>query len=179
MLQASERYGNDTESRGDGWAVKVARRYGELVRENPTPAGFPMMPQFYSWAAAHTMGQVVGATPNGRRAGAPISTGANPHDGARGDGAVTALSNAVLSVQSGYGNIDILYLDLDPGTADGLTVEKVEALIRAHFDGGGTAIFLNITDAETVTGEHFQELTAVAEKTAEAIKKRSGTAPHA
>ena len=122
--------------------------------ERPTPAGHNLLPQFYSWADAIAIGREVGATPNGRRAGTPISTGPNPHDGFRADGAATALANAVLSVQTGYGNIDILYLDLDPGIVDALTVDKVAALFRAHFERGGTAIFVNVMDEETLREAH-------------------------
>jgi formate C-acetyltransferase len=154
MLHSSERYGQDTDSLGDRWAVKVSRLYTKVVQERPTPAGHKLLPQFYSWADAIAIGREVGATPNGRRAGAPISTGPNPHDGFRADGAATALANAVLSVQTGYGNIDILYLDLDPGIADALTVDKVAALIRAHFEQGGTAVFINVIDAETLREAH-------------------------
>ena len=68
--------------------------------------------------------------------------------------AATALSNAVLSVQTGYGNIDILYLDLDPALADSLTVDRVAALIRTHFELGGTAVFVNVLDAETLRKAH-------------------------
>jgi formate C-acetyltransferase len=154
MLQSSDRFGQDIDSLGDLWAKKVARHYAELVKEKTTPDGHSMLPQFYTWAAAVTMGQTVGATPNGRRSGKPISTGPNPHHGFRGDAAATALSNAVLSVQTGYGNIDIMCLDLDPGITDALTVEKISALIKTHFELGGTAIFVNVFDTETLRNAH-------------------------
>ena len=154
MLQASERYGQDTGSLGDTWAKRVSQLYVRLVRERPTPDGLTMLPQFYSWRQALEMGQSVGATPNGRRAGKPISTGPNPHDGSRRDGAATALANAVASVQTGYGNGDILYIDLDPGLADSVVADKIGALIRGHFSEGGTSVFLNILDLETLKAAH-------------------------
>ena len=154
MLASSQRYGQDEDSLGDEWAKKVSQLYTRLVREQPTPLGFKMLPQFYSWRQALEMGQVVGATPNGRKGGRPISTGPNPHDGFRRDGAATALSNAVASVQTGYGNIDIMYLDLDPGIADSRAAEKVAALIQTHFEQGGTAVFLNAFDVEMLKMAH-------------------------
>ncbi len=50
------------------------------------------------------MGKDVGATPNGRHTGDPISHGPNPDPGFRKDAAPTALALAVASVQPGYGN---------------------------------------------------------------------------
>jgi len=154
LLQTSERFGQDTNSIGDQWARKVSRSYASLIKERSTPEGRNMLPQLYSWRQAVEMGKAVGATPNGRRAGERISTGPNPHDGFRADGAATALSNAVASVQTGYGNIDVMNLDLDPGIVDSLTVDKVAALIKTHFELGGTAIMINIVDAETLREAH-------------------------
>ena len=98
-------------------------------------------------------GKRLGATPNGRRAGEPVSHGPNPDPGfnAGKPGTPTQLAVAVASVQPGYGNTAPLQLDLDPGLAatdEGL--DKVEALIRTHFDLGGTLVNLNVVDRDTL-----------------------------
>ena len=66
--------------------------FTDLVKEKPTPGGHNMIPGLFSWAHTIAMGKDVGATPNGRHAGAPISHGANPDPGFRKDGAPTALA---------------------------------------------------------------------------------------
>jgi len=97
------------------------------------------------------MGQELGATPNGRKAGEPISHGANPHPGFRRDGAATAITAAVASVQPGYGNAAPLQLDIDPSAIRGADATSiVESLIRTHFALGGTQINLNVLNAEEV-----------------------------
>lgn len=150
MMQSIPRYGSGG-SDADGWAARISRTFSRIVKESTTPRGAGMIPGLFSWAAAIGMGAVVGATPNGRHSGAPISHGANPHPGFRKDGAVTALSTAVASVQSGYGNTAPLQVDIDCGTAgpDG-GLETITSLIRTHFEMGGTQINMNIIDAATL-----------------------------
>jgi formate C-acetyltransferase len=62
---------------------------------------------------------------------------------------------AVAAVQPGYGNTAPLQLDLDPALGgDGEVVEKVEALIRSHFDMGGTLVNINVLDRDTILDAH-------------------------
>jgi formate C-acetyltransferase len=97
----------------------------------------------------------VGATPNGRRAGEPISHGANPDPGFRKDGAPTAMSQAVASIQPGYGNTAPIQLELDPGLSrEEGGVQKIAALIRTHFEEGGTLFNINVIDAEKLRQAH-------------------------
>jgi formate C-acetyltransferase len=114
-----------------------------------------MVPGLFSWALTLAMGRELGATPNGRHAGDPISHGPNPDPGFRRDGAPTALAAAVAAVQPGYGNAAPMQLDIDPGIAqeDG-GPDKVEALVRGHFALGGTQINLNVLDREQVLAAH-------------------------
>jgi pyruvate-formate lyase len=97
------------------------------------------------------MGRELGATPNGRCAGDPISHGANPHPGFRRDGAATALAAAVAAVQPSKGNTAPLQMDIDPMVIKGADSPGIVAsLIRTHFDLGGTQINLNVVDAKKV-----------------------------
>ncbi|MFH1007811.1 MAG: pyruvate formate lyase family protein [Candidatus Latescibacterota bacterium] len=144
-------------SRGDHYAEQVSRRFTEIVKEGPTPDGLNCIPGIFSWASTIPMGQAVGATPNGRHAGAPISHGASPDPGfARGNsGAATAMSNAVTAVQCGYGNTVPLQLDMDPGLGrDEGGLAAVKALIQSHFDQGGTLINMNVLNREQILEAH-------------------------
>jgi len=126
-----------------------------MVKEKPTPHGYNMIPGLFSWAANLSLGQDVGATPNGRHAKERISHGPNPDPGFRKDAAPTALAHAVAAVQPGYGNTAPMQLELDPGasrTAE--DVANVAALIRTHFDLGGTQINLNILDRKKILEAH-------------------------
>lgn len=153
-MRSIPRYGTGG-APADGWAQRVAQTFTGLVVAEPTPGGFKMIPGLFSWANTIPMGKTVGATPNGRRAGAPISHGANPDPGFRRDGAPTALAVAIASVQPGYGNTAPMQIELDPSLGrDEGRVDHVANLIKTHFDLGGTQINLNIMDAEQVLQAH-------------------------
>ncbi|UKI32434.1 MAG: hypothetical protein L6W00_02250 [Lentisphaeria bacterium] len=120
-----------------------------------TPAGYRMIPGWFSWADTVRFGKSVGATPNGRRAHTPISHGANPNPGFRKDNALTAMARAIAAVQPGYGNTAPWQLELDIGYAKtGQAVENLMALMEAHFELGGTLININIVDAEKILAAH-------------------------
>jgi pyruvate-formate lyase len=156
LMKNSPRFGNGVpDGLGDQWAVRIARAFSAAVKEKPTPAGHIMIPGLFSWALNLTLGRHVGATPNGRHAGDPISHGANPDPGFRKDGAPTALAVTVAAVQTGYGNTAPLQIDIDPTlTNTPGDVDKVAALIRGHFDLGGTQININVLNREQILEAH-------------------------
>ncbi len=154
MMKSVPRYGSGG-SRADEYAVRIAKTFAERVVARPTPGGRRMIPGLFSWANTIPMGKELGATPNGRRAGEPISHGANPDPGFRQDGAPTALAVAIAAVQPGYGNTAPMQIDFDPGIRkDEGGLEKVMSLIRTHFSLGGTQININVMDAEQVLEAH-------------------------
>ncbi len=154
MMRSIPRYGHGG-TLGDDYARRVAEIFTRLVKEAPTPEGYTMLPGLFSWANTIPMGKGVGATPNGRRAGEPISHGANPDPGYRKDGAPTAMAVAIAAVQPGYGNTAPMQMELDPGISrDEGGVDAVANLIKTHFELGGTQINLNIMDAEKVLEAH-------------------------
>ena len=154
IMQNVPRYGSGGSS-ADGWAGRIVRAFAEAVKERPTPGGRLMIPGLFSWALSIPLGKRLGATPDGRHTGAPISHGANPNNGFRRDGAPTALAKAVAAVQPGYGNTAPLQINLDPGlsnTPDDVT--NVTALILGHFDLGGTQININVIDKDQLLEAH-------------------------
>ena len=154
MFTRTPRYGSGG-SRADMWAERISETFSAVVKEKPTPGGRNMVPGLFSWASTIGMGHAVGATPNGRRARAPISHGPNPDPGFATSNAPTSMARAVASVNSGWGNTAPLQLDMDPLTGNSPAMrQKVGALIRAHFDLGGTMINLNILDREKVLAAH-------------------------
>lgn len=136
----------------DDYAVKVSQCFTRAVTKSKTPKGHRMVPGLFSWANTIPMGKILGATPNGRKAGEPISHGANPNPGFREDGAATAMSNAIASVQPGYGNTAPMQLELEPGIAkEEGGVALIAEFLADHCRKGGTLINLNILNAEKIT----------------------------
>jgi len=152
MMKNIRRFGSGG-SPADDWAMRVSQAYTRLVKEKPTPDGFNMIPGLFSWAKIIDYGRELGATPNGRHAGDPVSHGPNPDPGfneGRG-GTPTQMAVAVAAVQPGYGNTAPLQLDLDPGMVSGEEgLGKIEALIQGHFDLGGTLININVLSKEQI-----------------------------
>ena len=139
------------ESLADNWAVTLTDAWVKCIENESSrmPKGRKLVPGWFSWARTIEYGNAVGATPNGRKKGEPISHGANPNPGFRRDGAVTAQSNGIASVQCGYGNTAPLQLEFDPCVADIEDgVQIVSDLIRGHFARGGTLININVLDGE-------------------------------
>lgn len=133
----------------DKWAVTLTKSWVKNIRAQKMPNGRQLVPGWFSWARTIEYGSKVGATPNGRRCGAPISHGANPNPHFRQDGAPTAQSNGIASVQCGYGNTAPLQIEFDPHvSADEKGVDTVLSLIEGHFKQGGTLININVLDGE-------------------------------
>jgi formate C-acetyltransferase len=154
MMKSVPRYGSGG-SKADEFGVNIARTFTQIVKEKPTPHGFNLIPGIFSWAATIAMGKDVDATPNGRFSKSPISHGPNPDPGFRKDAAPTALALAVASVQPGYGNTAPMQIELDPGLSkSNEDIEKVVALIRTHFELGGTQINMNILSKKAVLEAH-------------------------
>ena len=152
LMRTAARFGSG-ESIGDEWALRIAQTFTEAVAAQPTPNGHRMTPGLFSWAKVIPFGKRLRATPNGRRAGEPVSHGPNPEPGFNEGrpGTPTQLVKAVAAVQPGLGNTAPLQLDLDPvlgDTAEGR--RKVEALIQTHFDLGGTMVNINVLDRNTL-----------------------------
>lgn len=154
LLSSSGRYGAGGTA-ADRWAVKLTEILNDEIAGHVTPNGFKLIPGWFTWADTLRFGKVVGATPNGRKAGEPISHGANPLPGFRKDGALTAMACAIASVQPGYGNTAPWQLEVDIGLADEPdAVDKLMALIDGHFKLGGTLVNINVVDAEKIIEAH-------------------------
>jgi pyruvate-formate lyase len=154
MMNTAPHYGEGN-SAGDRWALQVSRLLTRLVTENPTPGGRRMIPGWFSWADTLRLGKQVGAMPDGRRSGEPITHGANPRAGFCADGAATAMVRAIAAVQPGYGNTAPIQLELDPCIAQSDdAVDTITNLITTHFALGGTLFNINIVDAEQVLAAH-------------------------
>lgn len=148
MLNSSPKFcqGNTV---SDKWAVALTKSWVKNIRAQKMPNGRQPVPGWFSWARTIEYGSKVGTTPNGRRRGEPISHGANPNPHFRQDGAPTAQSNGIASVQCGYGNTAPLQIEFDPHVAaDEKGVDTVLALIEGHFKQGGTLININVLDGE-------------------------------
>ena len=156
MMKNIARYGSG-DSVSDLWAIKIANKYTHLMKDTPTDNGFEMIPGLFSHGVIGWLGKNLGATPNGRKAGEPISHSADPDPGflKNGGASPTAKANAVAIVQPGYGNSAPLQIDFDTKLAESAGgVEAIKNLILAHNNDGGTLVNINVISKETILQAH-------------------------
>ncbi len=154
MLKSSEKYCQGS-SLGDEYAQLLSRKFAETVVSQPMPEGRTLVPGWFSWSSTIAFGKAVKATPDGRKNFAPVTHGANPNPGFRKDGAPTAAATGIALAQTGYGNTCPFQIEMDPRlSVEEGGLEKVEQLIRAHVDMGGTLININILNREKLMAAH-------------------------
>ncbi|GHT14913.1 formate acetyltransferase [Bacteroidia bacterium] len=154
VFRRSERYGAEN-SLGEKWGERVRDLFSTLVcSHTDSQLNQLFIPGFFSWANTIGLGQAVGATPNGRKAGTPISHGANPNPGFVDEGASLSLATVIAKMQPARGNTAPMQWELDPTFARAENVNLIKAIIKAHFNMGGTLINVNIMDKETVLDAH-------------------------
>ncbi len=161
MLNSVPHYGHGG-SMADTWAQRIAALWTHLVADTTTRKGYHCVPGLFSHGATNKYGEIIPATPNGRRAGEVISHSADPDPGfvVQGATAVTAKANAVASVQSGYGNTTPLQIELDQRLVESIGgIESLEALVMAHNRQGGTLINMNVISKEHVVEAHEDPMT--------------------
>lgn len=153
MLAASERYCGG--GRGDTWAKKISDLYVSEIKGYPMPEGKSIVPGWFSWSDTIMFGRQVGATPNGRFAGTPVTHGANPTPGFRKDGAATAMAAGIARIQPNYGNTAPLQIELDPRLSEEEGgIQRVMQLVKTHIDMGGTLVNINVLDKKTLLEAH-------------------------
>ncbi len=154
FLLTADKYGQP-KSRGLKWAKRISSSFSDRVARERTDGPVRFIPGLFSWSKTIVFGQSVGATPDGRLAGAPVNHGVNPMPGSVKSGEMTSLSDAIVAVQCKRGNTAPFQVELDPGiTAGEGGVDKVMALFKTHLQSGGTLINANIIDEKTILAAH-------------------------
>jgi len=97
-------------------------------------------------------GKVVGAQPDGRRAGAPLSEGGiSPHQGRNVSGITATLRSVGKLCHQKLGNGSVLNLRIDPEILKGeAELMKLAQLIRGFHAMGGFLVQFNIVSTETL-----------------------------
>lgn len=141
------------------WAKKVRDYFVELCMKEPTPKHqLKLNAGMFSHGDIVRYGETLAATPNGRKAGEPISHSNEPDPGfANGlhTFSPSLKANCVALLQPGFGNSSPLHLDIDSSmlTKEG-GVEALETLIHTHNHMGGTLINLNCLTKERLMKAH-------------------------
>ncbi len=145
LVNRTPQYGND-DDRADSLAVRVQQIFCDEVERHRDPQGAPYWVDLLPTTAHIALGELTGATPDGRRAGEPLSEGVSPVQGHDRRGP-TAAANSVAKLDHARTNGTLLNMKIAPDSlrTDG-QLARLAALIRGYFGQGGHHVQFNIVD---------------------------------
>lgn len=151
MLLRAPKFGND-DPYVDGLVNDVLSFVSGVVAETEgfNGAGSPVA------AAAVTanigLGMVCGATPDGRKAGEPISEGGiSPAQGHNDHGATATMMSIARLDHTKLRHGEVLNMRINPEAVAGADkLNKFKALVRAYLNAGGFLVQFNIVSTETL-----------------------------
>jgi pyruvate formate-lyase/glycerol dehydratase family glycyl radical enzyme len=163
LLNLAPKFGND-DDKPDRLAAEIADFYCGEVRKYNCRRDVPYYPSLYSVSAHLGLGQFVGATPNGRKAGRPLSDGMSPSQGACFNGPTAVIRSMTKIDHSAVLNGTLLNMKLNGSFLKGVeNRKKFIALLKTFMELGGYHVQFNFIDRETlkeaqVHPEKYQDL---------------------
>jgi len=146
-----KRYGNG-DADVDRWTQVAADAWVDAVSAHRNTRGGQWIAGFYSMTCGSAFGRYTGALPNGRKAGARLSNGASPVDGADRTGPSALLRSVASLDRSRWCNSHVLNATFDRSTIGGKSgAAKLGALLRTYFvDQEGMQVQIAVLDAATL-----------------------------
>ena len=149
LLYDTPKYGND-DDRADPHATWVFEAFYDAVNGRKSPRGATYRINMLPTTSHVYFGKVVGATPDGRLAGEPLSEGISPFQGMDRKGP-TAVLNSALKIDHLKTGGTLLNQKFTPDFfKDERSIRKVTQLIRAYFRMDGHHIQFNVVSADTL-----------------------------
>ena len=149
LLNHTPRYGND-DPQADEVMVALFEAYLSAVDERPNTKGGRYHIDLLPTTCHVYFGSVLGATPDGRRAGQPVSEGISPVQGADRHGPTAVIRSAARMDHLRTGGT-LLNQKFTPDLLkDEQGLDQLVALIRAYFALDGHHIQFNVVNAATL-----------------------------
>jgi formate C-acetyltransferase len=147
---ACPKYGNDLD-RVDRLALEISDVYQREVRSRKDWFGCPFNSAFMGISNYIPAGAVVGATPDGRKAGSPLTEGCAAHAGTDLTSPTALMRSAARISHESHSGGTLLNLKLSP---DALRTDRdlanLAALIRGYFELGAFHVQFNVISPETL-----------------------------
>lgn len=161
LLNKTPKYGNDNDY-ADTIAQSVFDAYFAVLDGRPNTKGGHYRVNLLPTTVHIYFGQKTGATPDGRKAGEPLSDGISPSQGADRNGP-TAVIKSVAKIDHAKTGGTLLNQKFMPSVLEGDGLTKLAHLVRTYFRLGGHHIQFNVIDAETLkkaqkTPEKYKDL---------------------
>ena len=148
LLHHTPKYGND-DNYADSIAEEVFNAYYDLLNGRPNTKGGKYRVNLLPTTVHIYFGSVVGALPNGRKAGEPVSEGISPTQGCDTKGPTAVIKSAARIDHVRTGGT-LLNMKFNPQVLAGDGIDKLVHLIRSYFKLDGHHIQFNVIDAETL-----------------------------
>jgi len=149
LLNRTPRYGNDDDY-ADDVMLRVFETYFAAVDGRPNTKGGRYAINLLPTTVHVYFGSVIGATPDGRRAGQPLSEGVSPVQGADRKGP-TAVLKSVAKMDHARTGGTLLNQKFTPAIlADDAGLDGLVKLVRTYFRLDGHHIQFNVVDAATL-----------------------------
>lgn len=150
LLRKAPKYGND-EGDSDDIATWVTEVFSREVRKHRCGRGGSYRPGMFSYGVHVMDGLYLGATPDGRLAGEPVSNGISPVNGTERGGPTAVLHSAAKAGSSPLSNGTALNMRLSPGLLKSEeSTEKLASLVEGYFAIGGRHVQFNVVDTATL-----------------------------
>ena len=146
LLEHTPKYGNDDDY-ADNITEDVFDVYYELLNGRPNTKGGKYRVNLLPTTVHIYFGSVVGALPNGRKAGEPVSEGISPSQGSDTKGPTAVLKSAARIDHVRTGGT-LLNMKFNPLVLAGEGLDKLVPLIRSYFKLDGHHIQFNVINTE-------------------------------
>jgi formate C-acetyltransferase len=149
LLDNTPKYGNDDDT-ADEIMQMVFEAYYDAVNGRPNTRGGVHRINLLPTTCHVYFGSVIGALPDGRKAGIPLSEGISPVQGADRNGptAVTRSAAKIDHIRTGGTLLNQKFLP--QVLADDAGITKLAQLVRTYFRMDGHHIQFNVVDGETL-----------------------------
>lgn len=148
LLNGAPKYGNDIDE-VDNLARETALIYCREVQKYKNPRNGQFQPGLYPVSANVPMGQITGATADGRKAGEPLADGVSPASGRDQAGPTAALNSVAKLDHSIASNGTLLNQKFHPSALSGQEgLSNLSALVRGFFDQKGMHVQFNVVSKE-------------------------------
>jgi pyruvate-formate lyase len=148
LLHHTPKYGNDDDY-ADSITEEVFNAYYDLLNGRPNNKCGRYRVNLLPTTVHIYFGSVVGALPNGRKAGEPVSEGISPTQGSDTKGPTAVVKSAARIDHARTGGT-LLNMKFSPQVLTGDGIDKLAHLVRSYFKLDGHHIQFNVIGAETL-----------------------------
>jgi pyruvate formate-lyase/glycerol dehydratase family glycyl radical enzyme len=150
IVAKAPKYGNDDVG-VDMLARWVTGAFCREVRKHQCGRGGFYRAGIFSYGVHVADGMYLGATPDGRKAGEPVSNGISPSNGTELSGPTAAMFSAAEAGSALLSDGTAFNMRFPPALlASPENVDKIASLVEAYFAMGGRHVQFNVVDSDTL-----------------------------